>query len=238
MPYASDQQRKWAHTKSGMEALGAKKVAEFDRASKGKDLPKKVRKEGEGNPATTPPLDNLQFWVVTVPPSHTEPMDRVMTQADPFQFCQMHMNGLSPDQVAGFYSSEEEARKKAEGMLDELYDKAKALEEKKAEVATKLQKTIDELQKRAESHMKMMKSEPELAEDHHAKAERYMARLKELRGTHKRVEESKQELGEVSYKASGLEHPEKADLDDNKDLSKYELKKGKAIEKSQEKQKK
>jgi len=43
MPYKSDQQRKWAHSPSGMKALGAKKVKEFDQASKGKDLPKRVK---------------------------------------------------------------------------------------------------------------------------------------------------------------------------------------------------
>lgn len=43
MPYSSDQQRKWAHTEKGMEALGgAKKVAEWDIESKGMKLPKKV----------------------------------------------------------------------------------------------------------------------------------------------------------------------------------------------------
>lgn len=42
MPYVSDQQRKWAHTEKGMKALGGKaKVAEWDKESKGLDLPKK-----------------------------------------------------------------------------------------------------------------------------------------------------------------------------------------------------
>jgi hypothetical protein len=44
MPYKSLAQEKWAHTKSGTEALGAKKVKEFDTASKGMQLPKKVSK--------------------------------------------------------------------------------------------------------------------------------------------------------------------------------------------------
>lgn len=46
MPYVSDQQRKWAHTKSGTKALGGKaKVAEWDAASKGKKLPKRVKRK-------------------------------------------------------------------------------------------------------------------------------------------------------------------------------------------------
>jgi hypothetical protein len=40
MPYTSDAQRRWAHTRAGTEALGgAEKVKEWDKASKGKDLP-------------------------------------------------------------------------------------------------------------------------------------------------------------------------------------------------------
>lgn len=46
MPYKSDQQRKWAHTKAGTKALGGKaKVAEWDSASKGVKLPKKTKKK-------------------------------------------------------------------------------------------------------------------------------------------------------------------------------------------------
>lgn len=46
MPYKSDDQRRWAHTKTGTKALGGKaKVKEWDQASKGKKLPKKVRKK-------------------------------------------------------------------------------------------------------------------------------------------------------------------------------------------------
>lgn len=39
MPYKSVKQRRWAHTPDGTKALGTKKVAEFDAASKGKKLP-------------------------------------------------------------------------------------------------------------------------------------------------------------------------------------------------------
>ena len=54
MPYVSKKQEAWAHTSSGEEALGGpSKVAEWDSASKGKDLPvyaksrrAKLRKRG------------------------------------------------------------------------------------------------------------------------------------------------------------------------------------------------
>ena len=40
MPWESDQQRKWGHTPAGIKALGGpEKVAEWDRATKGKSLP-------------------------------------------------------------------------------------------------------------------------------------------------------------------------------------------------------
>jgi len=47
MPYKSRQQEKWAHTPSGLKALGGKSaVKEWDAASKGLSLPKKVKKHG------------------------------------------------------------------------------------------------------------------------------------------------------------------------------------------------
>lgn len=46
MPFTSQAQRKWAHTPAGIKALGGKKkVAEWDRATKGKKLPKRAKKK-------------------------------------------------------------------------------------------------------------------------------------------------------------------------------------------------
>lgn len=45
MPYKSLAQERWAHTKAGMKALGKSKVKEYDKASKGKKLPRKVTKK-------------------------------------------------------------------------------------------------------------------------------------------------------------------------------------------------
>ena len=45
-PYASDAQRKWAHTKEGTKALGGKKkVKEWDNASRGKKVPARVKRK-------------------------------------------------------------------------------------------------------------------------------------------------------------------------------------------------
>lgn len=43
--YASDAQRRWAHTSSGEKALGKEGVKEFDEKSKGLDLPEKVNSD-------------------------------------------------------------------------------------------------------------------------------------------------------------------------------------------------
>lgn len=45
MTYVSEAQRKWARTPAGTKALGGKKaVEEWDKATKGKKLPKRVKK--------------------------------------------------------------------------------------------------------------------------------------------------------------------------------------------------
>lgn len=45
MLYKSKAQERWAHTDEGEKALGGReKVAEWDKASKGKPLPEKVKK--------------------------------------------------------------------------------------------------------------------------------------------------------------------------------------------------
>ena len=44
MPWKSRLQQKWGHSASGRKALGAAKVAEFDAASKGKKLVKRVKR--------------------------------------------------------------------------------------------------------------------------------------------------------------------------------------------------
>ena len=46
MPFKSEAQRKWAYTKEGTKALGGKSaVAEWERATDNKKLPKTVKKK-------------------------------------------------------------------------------------------------------------------------------------------------------------------------------------------------
>ncbi len=45
MPWKSSSQRAWGHSKEGTKALGGKKaVAEWDKATGNKKLPKRVKK--------------------------------------------------------------------------------------------------------------------------------------------------------------------------------------------------
>ena len=155
------------------------------------------------------PLNDLQFWVVIKPESHESNIKDICTQATPFQFNEMCMKGLSPDQVAGFYTEETEALNSAKQLLVDLQDKALALEAKKEEVTTALQKKMDELQKLAEMHMKSMKTEPDSAGEHHVKAESYLSKLKELRAKHKMVDEAKKQIAKRDYDKDGeVETPE------------------------------
>lgn len=46
MPFKSEAQRRWAHTKEGTKALGGKKaVAEWDKATGDRKLPKYAKKK-------------------------------------------------------------------------------------------------------------------------------------------------------------------------------------------------
>ena len=48
-PYVSDKQRKFFHTKTAKKkGISAKTVKEFDKASKGKKLPKKAKRNKHG----------------------------------------------------------------------------------------------------------------------------------------------------------------------------------------------
>jgi nitrogen regulatory protein PII-like uncharacterized protein len=149
------------------------------------------------------PLNDLQFWVVIKPQSHESNVSDICTQTNPFQFNQMCMKGLSPDQVAGFYTEETEALDNAKQLLVDLQDKALAFEAKKEEVTTALQRRIDELQKLAEMHTKAMKTDPDNTGDHHIKAEAYLTKLKKLRETHKMVEEAKKQIAKRDYDKDG-----------------------------------
>lgn len=53
MPFVSAAQRRWGHTEAGTKALGGpEKVAEWDRSSKGLNLPERVMNKGHLSKST------------------------------------------------------------------------------------------------------------------------------------------------------------------------------------------
>jgi len=62
MPYKSDAQRRWAHTPTGIRALGGpKKVAEWDATSKGMRLPNRVKRRAEGGRLKMTPQEQYLY---------------------------------------------------------------------------------------------------------------------------------------------------------------------------------
>ncbi len=136
----------------------------------------------------------LEFFVVEKPQSYTQRSGEIMFKSSPFGFAKQVMGGLSPEMVHGFYLSEDEASRIAEDLVKKVMEAAQALEEKKADVTGKLDKTIHKLQKEINRHMNEASKDPVAADKHHSMAERKMQMIKALREKHKMVESSKKEL--------------------------------------------
>ena len=60
MPYKSKAQERWAHTAEGRKALGEKGVEEFDKASKGLNLPEHSKPQAKGKVKPPQKLQPLQ----------------------------------------------------------------------------------------------------------------------------------------------------------------------------------
>lgn len=193
MPFKSKAQMKAAfggHLGKAMQ----KKAPEWAEKTKDiKHLPKHVKKEGAVNEASMF-ASPLEFYVVEKPQSYTERSGEIMFKSSPFGFAKQVMGGLSPEMVHGFYLSEDEASRVAEDLVKKVMEAAQALEEKKADVTGKLDKTIHKLQKEINRHMNEASKDPVAADKHHSMAERKMQMIKALREKHKMVESSKKEL--------------------------------------------
>jgi hypothetical protein len=155
----------------------------------------KPKKESLNEAQMKPQFANtIEFWVVEKPKSPTENPQMLVHKADPFMFARQVIGGFKPEEVHGFFMSEDEAMDAAHDLVSAVFEAAKALEEKKHTVTDKLSKTITKLQKEINVHMKEAGENPEAADKHHAMAEKKMAMIKELRGKCKMVEAAKQEL--------------------------------------------
>jgi hypothetical protein len=207
MPAKSKAQQKFmgmvhASQKGEMKPKGAvakatksmtKKAATEFASTKHKNLPEKL-KEGmtKGEP--------IFFFYILKPENHTSKVSDLVHGIDVIQFGKQMMDGKFENEqglvgaIHGYYMDNYEAEEIAKDLIKNLHETASMLEAKKATVSDALQKKINELQKKAEEHLRLAKKEPENGEKHHDEAQAVLARIKVLRKKHKMVEGSKKEI--------------------------------------------
>ena len=207
MPAKSKAQQKFmgmvhASQKGEMKPKGAvskaaksmtKKSATDFASTKHKGLPEKLKEDvGKGEP--------IFFHYVLQPEDHTSKISDLVHGLHVIQFGkEMAEDKFKNDKgivgkIYGYYMGKEEAEESAKELVKGLHETASTLEVKKHEVSTALQKKIDELQKKAEEHLRLAKKEPENGERHHDEAQAVLARIKVLRKKHRMVEGSKKEI--------------------------------------------
>jgi hypothetical protein len=143
--------------------------------------------------------DNVHFWMVQKPESDgADPQELVYPGdeqgeqgMDPFTFGKIVMGGLKPSQVYGFYLSKDEALNAAHDIVVAVNEAAKALEEKKIAVTSKIEEAIKKLQKEVNRCMEEGLDE---------KAQMYLQKISELRSKSQMVEASKKPIEEKKDK--------------------------------------
>lgn len=205
MPAKSKAQQKFmgmvhAAQKGEMKPKGAvakaaksmtKKAATDFASTKHKGLPEKL-KENMGGP--------ISFHYVLKPHDHTSKLSDIVCGTQVIEFSNDMNSGKFENEegpvgkIHGYYIDEEQAKEIAKDLIKNLHETASMLEAKKAQVSDALQKKINELQKKAEEHLRLAKKEPENGEKHHDEAQAILARIKVLRKKHKMVEGSKKEI--------------------------------------------
>ncbi len=138
---------------------------------------------------------NVDFFVVKMPMDHTPKVQDLVQQHNPISFAQACQEGsCNMNECSGFYMEEAEAHQHAYNLVKGLYESAKALEEKKELVASKLQKKIDQLDKEAQKHLKLAKQDVENKEKHRAAAKKLLDKIEHLESKNKAVSSSKKEV--------------------------------------------
>lgn len=226
MPAQSKAQQKFmgmvhAAQKGEMEPTGAvakaakgmshKSATDF-ASTKHKGLPGHVKKE-EVKEGMADYGGDVDFYVVIDPnqlENEVSSASNLVLSSDPITFAKDWGRGaVEFNEIHGFYLDKDEAMQVAEELLDNVYEAARQLEEKKGQVSDKLQKRIDTLHKEAEHHMKMAKKEPENAEKHRELVKALMDTIKDLQQKHKAVEGSKKVLKEREKPGKGEKKEEK-----------------------------
>jgi len=165
-----------------------KKELEKIASTKHKGLPKHVKesiKEGKMEEAET--ANNLTFWVVERPKTPTDDPMGLYFETDPLGFVRQVMGGLRPEEILGFFTSEDEASTAAHDQVEAVMEAAKNLEEKKHMTTSKIEEAIKELQKEVNRCMEEGKDQ---------RAQQVIQKIAELRSKHKMVEASKKPLEE------------------------------------------
>lgn len=150
----------------------------------------------------------VEFFVVE---KSKDPMDdpmKLVWKTDPVSFANQIRGGLLPEDIHGFYLTEDEALSVAHDTVQSVYEAARGLEEKKSKVTTKLGSKIKSLQKEVDAHLRAAKEDPINADSHQTQAEAVLARIRELRKKSDLVEKSKKPLEEKEKE----EKPEKKKL--------------------------
>ncbi len=135
--------------------------------------------------------NNFTFWVVEKPETPTQEPSELFFETDPIGFANQVAGGLMPENISGFYLSEEEASEAAHDEVVAVFEAAKALEEKKMAVTTKIEETIKNLQKEVNRCMEEGLDE---------KAQMYLQKISELRSKSQMVEASKKPIEEKKDK--------------------------------------
>ena len=168
-----------------------KKELEKIASTKHKGLPKHVKEsveEGqmvEANPSTPHLTKDLEFWVVEKASTpDADPTDLVF-KTNPVSFALQVRGGLNVSKILGFYLDENEALDAAHDEVTAVFESAKALEEKKVTVTSKIEETIKKLQKEVNRCMEEGLDE---------RAQQCIQKIAELRSKHQMVEASKKEI--------------------------------------------
>lgn len=213
MPYSIDRKEKCVYKKKSDGTRGAKVgctkgdlqkylgALHASEKSKAINEIRQVLKENAEIVETPIQLEsNVEFWGVK---RSTDPMDdpgKLTFKSDPVSFGNDLRGGVLPQDIHGFYLSEEEALRVAEGLVQATYEAARTLEAKKNTVTEKIQKKINELQRQVDEYLRAAKSDPDNADSHQTRAEEVLTRIREYRAKHGVVEKAKRPLEEKDKK--------------------------------------
>ena len=181
MPFVSQQQRKYMYSQK------PKLAKEFEKETpKGKELPNKVKKEGQD-------FDNQvgDMYAVQRAYDGCNPK-KLVHKVDPL----MGINeaGIDPTQVHGAYLDEKTAMMMAEKLCNEFTKAAVMLEKKKSQVIERIKKTIDDLEAQRSECVGMIKENPKDSRSQKDTIAQLATKIDDLMTKLEKIEKSKKEI--------------------------------------------